>query len=126
VPAFIRQVTSEEFDLRGVFEPNRQRSAKLNRNGWTPIKLLEFPRPREKFSAGIGRPVVRGGPFELNAVKPADFFIGSRRYAVFAFFLFRDGWKQVARSSGDAQATDYSRQFLAEIFTFSDQRDGAG
>jgi predicted PurR-regulated permease PerM len=108
-----RQVSSEEFDLRGRVDWFVSALPSFIER-WTPIELGDFPDLREKFSGAImqasqamaGR-VVNIGETTLS------FFIGAGVLLYLLFFLFRDGERLVATIR---KAMPLSEEHSAQFF----------
>lgn len=112
-----KQVSSEEFDLRGRVEYIASALPSFIER-WATIDMGSFPDLRNKFSDAILQAsqlmaghVVNAGETTLN------FFIGSGVMLYLLFFLFRDGERLVAKIKRAMPLSDnYSSQFL-EKFT---------
>jgi len=112
-----RQVSSEEFDLRGRIGSFVSALPSFIER-WTPIQLGNFPDLRDKFSGAIlqtsqsmaGR-VVNIGETTLS------FAVGSGVLLYLLFFLFRDGERLVAAIRRAMPFSDDHSAKLLEKFT---------
>lgn len=112
-----RQVSSEEFDLRGRIDSIISALPSFIER-WTPIQLGSFPDLRDKFSQAImqtgqsmaGR-VVNIGETTLS------FVVGAGVLMYLLFFLFRDGEKLVASITAAMPLSEDHTNKLLEKFT---------
>lgn len=112
-----RQVSSEEFDLRGRIDSIISALPSFIER-WTPIQLGSFPDLRDKFSQAImqtgqsmaGR-VVNIGETTLS------FVVGAGVLMYLLFFLFRDGEKLVASITAAMPLSEDHTTKLLEKFT---------